>query len=364
MDTYHVIHALCVKLDHRDAAASLVKKLVKENWLENVNDLRYVPRRRFEQWGMPLKLIHELNDYFDDMDATAAHQGISSFFNYEIRPGLSWLAGGTGFLQKLRDDAEKRRHPQVYAAKVIQQWWRRCRAERLLADTEGAVEEWLCKDDFAVPGERQARERRLRRAQEKLRRFVRRWRKARQEKRSKSGGGTASRAASRAAARASRQNDISPFEVTRKEGELKDDPGSIAVALWRLNNGVLKDCEVTRLLWRIGAAVHRSQEEMEPYAHRLVTLNWLENISDLDLIEEQNWEDWAFPEKIVVLIKLELQEQADETMFQGINQAARGFTSFFSGAWMGSMFQSHNQDETDVISETESNAGSDIRQKV
>lgn len=97
-------------------------------------------------------------------------------------------------------------------------------------------------------------------------------------------------------------------------GSLKSDPnssagGGLADLLLRHSAGHARDCEVTRLLHRVfGVAKQGVEGTNEVYLHRLVTQNWIEEIEDLNLVEDKHYEDWNFPEKIVVVLKQELAE--------------------------------------------------------
>lgn len=118
-------------------------------------------------------------------------------------------------------------------------------------------------------------------------------------------------------------------------GELPGDPlKGIEAALARLHKGRPKRCPVTELMYRLGSELKREDHEITPLVHRLVTLNWLEEVRDLELAEDRHWERWGFPEKLVVLIKAELLERSEETFFKSwenvTSSMTNGLTSIFT----------------------------------
>jgi hypothetical protein len=119
-------------------------------------------------------------------------------------------------------------------------------------------------------------------------------------------------------------------------GELPGDPlKGIEAALARLHKGRPKHCPVTELMYKLGRELKREDHEITPLVHRLVTLNWLEEVRDLELAEDRHWERWGFPEKLVVLIKAELLERSEDNFFKGwenvTSSVTNGLTSMF--AW-------------------------------
>merc|ERR1712129_205261 len=85
-------------------------------------------------------------------------------------------------------------------------------------------------------------------------------------------------------------------------------PKHLAVA----SKGRLLECETTDLLVKLGSEMGRQRDEMAPHIHRLVTLNWLEDIDDLLLVEDRHWTDWDLPERLVLQIKAELAGRRED----------------------------------------------------
>ncbi|CAK0855064.1 unnamed protein product [Prorocentrum cordatum] len=111
-------------------------------------------------------------------------------------------------------------------------------------------------------------------------------------------------------------------------GELPGDPlKGIEASLARLHKGRPKHCPVAELMYRLGRELKREEHEITPLVHRLVTLNWLEDVRDLELAEDRHWERWGFPEKLVVLIKAELLELSENNFLKGWENVTSSVTS-------------------------------------
>jgi len=296
-DTKELIEKVCKHLGHEEGAKPCIKKLVAEQWLVTVEDLRRVPRLRLEKWGVPLKLVDELCEFMIDAEATAAVNSTFAYINYNVRPSLQLMAVG-GMFDSLREDAERRRNPRVWAARKLQTAFRRWQknkskreSEAFLASLRGS----LSKNDFCRKSDEEAAIVRERRASDKIRRLVRRWKTQRQDE-----------------ADCDRMSQMSMFSVHSEWMEefmamCPSGAGSLVVpAAMRMCRGELKDCEVTRLLQRLAGKLRRPWDEFVPYVHRLVTFNWIETCEDLNLIDEHHWMEWDFPEGLVVLIKEEV----------------------------------------------------------
>lgn len=309
-----VVQTLCANLGHEDSAHACIKKLVVEHWLDKTDDLRYVPRTRFETWGVPLKLIHDLTEFVAEQEVTEQINGINSYVNYSLRPALNSFSASRAF-EKLRDDAERRRQPAVWAAKRLQRSFRRRQAARLAAEEGGGTAlDSPDPEDFCLPSEDQVEKLRLKRAEEKLSRMARQWK----QKRESSGQTPQSR---------SGQPKRHPFFVEVMSNEASSMAASLAAhARWHP-----KECAVTDLVRRLGAELQKEEDDIMPTIHRLVTLNWLEDLQDLELVEDRHWEAWGIPEKLVILLKSEVGAQVEASLQAKVGEVTQRVTGFFSG---------------------------------
>jgi len=289
--TKDLLKNLCSELQKDAFAGTLIKKLVGEHWLEKVEDLRYVPQHRLESWGVPLKLIDEIYDFLAENEVDEGAHDVNAYMNYTLRPAMqSYLTPSISF-SKLRDDAEKRRQPQTWAAKRLQRWFRHRQQQRARKPviTEDQVLSWVEDEDFFKPDAGKSQEMREKRAMQSLKKGVARWR-ARKTREKTEGVSGIQRAA-----------PTDPFLAKIVEMS----PNTIPAFLAQRAAAVPRDCEVYQLFIQFGNSLNQSEEEMRPYVHRLVTINWLEEKEDLALVEDRHWDAWAIPEKLVVLAKLE-----------------------------------------------------------
>ncbi|CAJ1337340.1 unnamed protein product [Effrenium voratum] len=289
--TKDLIKNLCAELQKDEYAGTLIKKLVGEHWLEKVEDLRYVPSTRLEGWGVPLKLIDEIYDFLAENEADEGAHNVNAYVNYTLRPAMqSYMTPSISF-NKLRDDAEKRRQPTVWAAKRLQRWFRHRQQQRARRPviTEDQVLSWVEDDDFFKPDAGKSQELREKRAKESLKKGVTRWRqrKAREKAEGVSG--------------LQRQPPADPFLAKI----VATCANTIPAFLAQRAATEPKDCEVSQLFKEFAKTLSQAQEDVKPYIHRLVTINWIEEKEDLALVEDRHWESWAIPEKLVVLAKIE-----------------------------------------------------------
>lgn len=275
------IRAVCIYLGHGEGASFCIKKLCHDNWLDTREDLRLVPRSRLEAWGLPLRLVHEIVDASHEMDASRSVAGFVGVLNYHVRPSLDpALSAIPGVLRQLRSDALRRRHPEVWAGRRIVRWWRtilqdrrRTACER--ADVAHAVSgRWLglVQEDFKRPSAEEADGLRRQRALQTLRVLVCRWR----------------------------------FQRALGRGLHSREP---------------KECEVTDLLRGFAVELRRGWSEVRPHAFTIVSDHWLETVMDLEIVEERHWEAWGVPEKLVQLLKAELERASAQQWQQEAKEA-------------------------------------------
>ncbi|CAE7168346.1 for [Symbiodinium pilosum] len=284
------LHLMC----SQPGAGTLIKKLVGEHWLEKVDDLRYVPKSRLEGWGVPLKLIDEVYDFLEENDADEGAHNVNAYVNYTLRPAVQGFTPSISFT-KLRDDAEKRRHPKTWAARRLQRWFRnrqRQRARRPLV-TDDQVLSWVEDGDFFKPDSGKSKEMREKRAKESLKKGVARWRERKLREKAQGIRGPQAR-----------PPPADPFLAKIAATS----PNTIPAFLAQRAAAQPRKCEVSELFSEFGKTLNQSDEELRPYVHRLVTINWLEEKEDLMLVEDRHWEAWAIPEKLVVLAKKEAEK--------------------------------------------------------
>lgn len=334
MQTQELLQHLCINLGHQDAVTALVKKLVSENWLEKVDDLRQTPRDRLENWGVPLKLISELQEELQNDEAKANVAGVNAWVNYTARP---WVQRSAPYLltRAFKDNVQRRVDPEEWAALRLQGAWRCRKLRQQKAQDEVLVA--FDMEDFATQTEEEKYRIRRERAEARIKRFVRRWRYNRLKKGSSkvpshpTGSAAGARVAARrqtALAAALQVADQAVAAAAASDPEVEVFGYSISKHLAQASQGKMRNCEVTELLVKLGKNMGKSKEEMAPHIHRLVTLNWLEDIDDLRLIEEHHWADWEMPERLVIAIKADLLERREARVSEGVGNFGRGIVDF------------------------------------
>jgi len=298
--TADVINVLCLKLGHEEGSTPIIKKLVAQNWLEKADDLRYVSFTRLEKWGVPLKLVHEIKNFINDQEADQTLASMKAFYNYDMRPTLSGWFSPAAALDQMIDGAMRRQNPKEWAAKVFQRFRKNKLAKRQRSNpNEGLnalVQTWLEEGDNKTLSEEKKDERRRKRAEEQLRGFVKMWREQRERKR-------------KAGIPTTHPRRLAGNEPGASSSSVAGTAGGLAALITR--RGKLPQCPVAQLLLSIAKQIGRSEEDVEPHVRRLVTLNWLEEVADLDLVEERHWEEWEIPEKLVIEIKAAVRAHLD-----------------------------------------------------
>jgi len=334
--TKDLIKSLCEKLGHAEGAPPVIKKLVRDNFLEYSDDLRFVPQESFEAWGLPLKLIHEIYDWVTENEADQVIADGSSYINYTIRPTLMRAQDVPyTMITGLRMDAEKRRQPEEWAAKKIQ---RNYRAKKMwngggdgIMPTE--VADWLDSDDepSGRPSEAKAQERRVKRAEAMLRRALRRYVQRRRAKQEAGEVNSSSREPSRAA-RLSALLGAPAEQVPQVAGASSTLSASV---LGRRAGGSPKECEVKIFLRGAAASMQRGQndEQCMRCAQILISYHWLEAVSDLQIVEDRHWLAWSVPWKLAVLVRKELETRNQSVLMNHIGEAAEVARSSLSDAW-------------------------------
>jgi len=332
--TQDVLQYVCTSLNHKDAVSPLVKKLVAEHLLAKVDDYRQVPQERLERWGVPLKLIAEVAEALENDQATSNVAGINAWINYTARP---WLHGSAAFrmARHLSDGVQRRQDPQEWAAMRLQGAWR-CRKRRR-QKLQDEVLEAFDPEDFTVPSEQEKLLIRTQRAEERIRRMVRRWkyRKAEQGASLSPAADSADAPPSAAAAATAAVDAAAAAEQilpTGNDAELVSGfhlAKHLAVASSRrLQPGELPECETTELILKLAQDMGRQKEDMAAHVHRLVTLNWLEDVEDLRLVEDHHWTEWDMPERMVIAIKGELAQRRETGLSSGLSNFGANATDF------------------------------------
>lgn len=324
MKTKDLLKSLCENLGHADCVGFLAKKLCNEHWLDKADDLRYVPRARLEGWGVPLKLVAEIYQTLEEQEVSWNVNGISAYINYTVRPAVSSTAP-FAYFSKLKDDELREKNPEEWAARRLQGRWRT--RKMFKARQADALASVLSSKDFGRKSEEQMHEVRRKRAEDKLRRLVRLWRARRAFNKG------------REVLKKAKALDKEAADVLAMVGASGEDGvasslvgGSVElhiVQAWLDKGGKLKDCEVSRLLRQIGNELEREPDDITPHIHRLVTINWLEDVEDLELVEDRHWTQWDMPEQLVVRIKSVLLEKTEGSIYASVG----GFFGSMFGSW-------------------------------
>jgi hypothetical protein len=323
--TAELIESLCTKLGHKTDAGPSIKKIVTENWLDKADDLRYVPKTRLETWGVPLKLIDEIYDFLAETEADDTVRGLNHFVNYTLRPTVSWILPTTKAMDWVNDSYLREKDPELWAALKIQHRFRR---RKLLRQREAEAKERKNDEvlydgesgDIKRASEEQRYQVRKKRAEAKLRMLIPRWRERRQ-RRLRDGGTGISESKFGFGDIASMVMTEAQDAARAKHEELFSAPdcgkGTIACHLLKASRATLKNCEVTRALKKISRELGKTEIDVIPVIHRLVTLNWIEDLDDLDVVADRHWDAWKIPEKIVVQLKSMALEQTEDKVSGG-----------------------------------------------
>lgn len=312
--TADLIKSLCKELGHEDGATACVKKIVQNNWVVDMNDLKQVPIETFEKWGLPLKLCFKIMEAMADEAAADYWKGLNATVNYTLRPKMAKLQSGTvQFMQK-------RANPKDWAARKMQAYFRkrqRLKAMKANEDEEKAkhmddaeMEDLLAGEEFKRMDDNEAHQLREQRAKDKIRRAVRRW-KARRERKLRGedvdGGG------------------IRRFSLLLSHATT---PGVL---------GAPKDCEVTDFLMKLGQdELGFEEEKVTGWVRMIVNQHWIENIEDLDLVDDRHWKAWDVPKKFSDKVR----ERTTTTTGKVLGAAAGGV-----GFVLGSIFPCLARDE-------------------
>eukprot|EP00930_Biecheleria_cincta_P040617 TRINITY_DN27822_c0_g1_i1.p1 TRINITY_DN27822_c0_g1~~TRINITY_DN27822_c0_g1_i1.p1 ORF type:complete len:316 (+),score=71.30 TRINITY_DN27822_c0_g1_i1:73-1020(+) len=293
--TKDLINNLCAGLDKDAYAGTLVKKIVGENMLTHVEDLRQVPTGRLEHWGLPLKLIDEINDWLDENQAESNLSDVSAYINYNVRPVMAMVANPV--INTLQEVSEKQRYPQSWAARRIQRNFRARQARKLRKPlvTDEQVMSWVEEGEFFKPSEKQSQELREKRAKEIIRGGVKMWKERKERERA-------------AGKKISTKKELPKDQFLASL--IKSNPGSIPALLASRAGPEPIRCPVTEMFEDLGPEVTLTAEDLRPVMHRLVTINWIEEVEDLSLVEDRHWEAWNVPEKVAQLVKEKASEKA------------------------------------------------------
>mmetsp|Transcript_37523 Transcript_37523/g.79589 ORF Transcript_37523/g.79589 Transcript_37523/m.79589 type:complete len:389 (+) Transcript_37523:146-1312(+) len=332
LKTAELLRNLCTTLGHEDAIVVCCKKLVAEHWLEDADDLRNIPRERLESWGVPLKLICEIFEYLEEHDAKSALSGWSSWVNYTLRPALSRSAPAVA-INYFKSSVHRHNDPEDWAVRKLQSAWR-CRVAKRQVQQDKVLE-LLDRRDCKLLSPEKAEKVREERAKEKLRRVVRRWRARRATRLAQAGGPNAGSTlpGNRGSKtshdiKATAQDPVT--QLTASLGAVG--PNLIFDHCVQVSQGKIKECETSEFVRKIGDELARESPEMAPVIHRLVTINWLEEIDDLELVQDRHWTEWQIPERVVLKIKSKLLERTEGQVSEWIGRACNPFAALWGGS--------------------------------
>eukprot|EP00927_Polykrikos_kofoidii_P004683 TRINITY_DN11854_c0_g2_i1.p1 TRINITY_DN11854_c0_g2~~TRINITY_DN11854_c0_g2_i1.p1 ORF type:complete len:438 (-),score=79.82 TRINITY_DN11854_c0_g2_i1:189-1502(-) len=278
--TADFLKSVCNDIGHEEGVACITKKIVHDKLVVSLADLKSLPFEQLEDWGLPLKLIAHIVDKFKGDAATEYYNSVQSKINYGLRPAMARMQSNAVNL------LQKNAKPEEWAVLKLQRAYRRKKA-RLAAEEKEAerlaqaeeekklLEDLLDDDDFQKLDDDAAFELRKKRAIELIRSAVRGWKDRRRLK--------------------------LEGKVPARLGDAFSNTVKAAKAQWSLTRmpdvtEPVKDCEVSTLLREIGVEqLGLPEDDVTSYAHRIVTLNWIEEAEDLDFIEPRHWQTWKVP---------------------------------------------------------------------
>lgn len=296
--TGDLVAQLCAEIGHDEASKLCIKKLVQEHKLTDLAELSEIPRERVESWGIPLKLVALMYEELDDDTATVIANNISSFVNYSLRIKVAQLQSGAVELW------QKNGNPEEWATLKIQRNYRRRKQRQrdleeraALAWEEDVLEEDASEDKVLRMNEEEKYALRKHRAEEKLRRFIRRY-KERQK--------------------------ASPFHKAAA-GHVPVASLDLPEAIERAAGENIPDCDVAKLLQKIADEMSKkmggdnAQAEIDKQISRIVRQNWIQEVVDIDLVHPRHWKAWGTDEHVQERLKKEADKLSSSTMTERAN---------------------------------------------
>lgn len=299
MSTRELVVELCQQLNKAEYHSVCERVIIGEQWIEKVKDLQGVTKNQLVRWGLPLKLANEIGETLRQREAEAIEHGVQSLWKYELAPALTRLGVVGSAVSTMQDSLEKKRDPEKWAAKRILAAVRRWRA-RAAARNGRRVSISLIRppggesqsdksdvsdsdEDYQVESTERALERRESRAHDRIEAAMMKYAERRRQR---GEGGQQKKA-------------MLHFWPIKKDAKIPE-----------FDLQLVPNCEVKALLLRLAKECNRTDKQVAPHVHRLVVQHWLETIEDLDLIEEEHWDSWSIPYRLVFLINQHMEENS------------------------------------------------------
>jgi len=287
-----LIEEICDDLGHPEATKHVLKILCIKNWLMEATDLEHVPDKTLIAWGLPFMLVCAIRSRSEEIASKKVRSQRNGVINYTILPAIQ-----SGPAMKAYnwawDQIDKSMNSEDWAARKLQGWWRCRKAETLGFDlaeihTEGGGYMTLAGRIKAV----QENE-----AKGKMSVMVPFWRNKK------------------------KRSHASVSKKYEEEGDSLSILGIKATAStslgrwmqdqiardWRAHQDEPVDCEVKTLIEDIVEEIAPEGANPTPHIHRLVTLNWIEQIPDLIPISDHFWDQWELPHGLVAELKIAVQ---------------------------------------------------------
>jgi len=341
---------LCEDLGYPELAKHCIKVLCIRHYMHWVKELDDVHQRNLLCWGFPYMLARATKltlELIRKRQAEAASQGR---INYVIRPALHRLHP-SDILNMASNFFAKQWNPEEWAALKVQRWWRRHVAHRIETSssssgnggtgssssfTSGTSVSSSSSSESTDPEtesdsssscssyssssnahthatskskeeEKKAKEERHaqkeKEAKETLSILAVKWRdrKTAEHKR-------------KFASKLGTEKDMK--RVLGLEPNAGTDCGDWlqeqVAAEWEAYGSVVKKCKVSYLIRKITDEIGPADTDPTPYIHRVVTLNWCEDLHDLAHIDEKTWLSWELPFLLMHELKHAAHRRSDK----------------------------------------------------
>lgn len=305
ISTRDLMQYLCTNLGHDDAASECTKVIACAHGIETADELKGFSKEQLSNFGLPVKLVAAISNFYSEHETDAAVKAMVSFYSYTVRPFLDGNVVVAAF-RDVRTNYLKNNNIEEWAAIKMQRAWRRMRfrKSRILEEVQGR----LLDADFSRKTPEEASRMRQLRAENTIRKFVRRWK--------------------------DRQAKSKDTQTKKRYSKVLPNPKNPAAANKNFNVdiGIVEhclsvsdeplDCKVSDFLRQLGHNAGRSEEEIENLLICVVTCNWLEDLDDLNLVEPHHWVMWKVPVKLSWTVDQAVQERQE-------NQASDFFRGLF-----------------------------------
>jgi len=294
-----ILDDMCSQLGHPECAKHCVKVLCCRHWFAFARELEYVQDHCLVSWGLPLMLVVTLKKTIIEISKKERVSQTYGYLNYTIRPFIA-TSGPARFVSWASERYEKHQDVEVWAARKLQRKWRCRQALKRLEEHKSKKSEQIAKAMTLQLTKEQKEDK----ARAMLSALVPKWRERQDRKLKKTANG-----ARKAASVDAKVLTGTSIKGLTSSGELLQN--NIA-AEFVIYGSIVPDCEVTRLVKKIVGCVGQDKNDSVLYIHRLVTLNWLEDLDDLQNVDDETWVRWEIPYAMVQEIKIALETRPAE----------------------------------------------------